>query len=99
MSFQALFTTLFGWYASWIFVSTGHLTAAVAVHSFCNWMGFPDIGRLMFHRFRLLLLASTLCGVVAFALGARHVLRPARFGGGVLDVLKDVGWTPHVGPQ
>ena len=26
-----------------MFARTGHLAAAVACHSFCNWMGLPDL--------------------------------------------------------
>jgi len=49
VSFQFLYTTLFGWYATHVFLSTGHLAAAVAVHSFCNWMGFPPVGGVLSH--------------------------------------------------
>lgn len=39
--FQLGFTTVFGWYASFIFLRTGSLWACVLTHSFCNWMGLP----------------------------------------------------------
>lgn len=41
-SFQFVYTTLFGWYASYLFLKTGHLAPPVLSHSFCNIMGFPD---------------------------------------------------------
>ncbi|KAL7502628.1 hypothetical protein ACHAXN_000561 [Cyclotella atomus] len=38
------YTTLFGAYASHVFVRTGSLWGVCAVHSFCNWMGLPEVG-------------------------------------------------------
>lgn len=38
---QFSFTTLFGAYATFIFLRTGSLLAAVVVHAFCNAMGLP----------------------------------------------------------
>ena len=40
---QFAYTTLFGWYASFVFVRTGSLPAAVLAHAFCNWMGLPRV--------------------------------------------------------
>ena len=45
--FQFAYTTLFGWYANFVFVRTGSLPAVVLAHAFCNWMGLPRVwGRL-----------------------------------------------------
>ncbi|KAK1777799.1 hypothetical protein QBC45DRAFT_179733 [Copromyces sp. CBS 386.78] len=41
--FQFSFTTLFGAYATFIFIRTGSLLAAFAVHAFCNGMGLPKV--------------------------------------------------------
>ncbi|KAF4628741.1 hypothetical protein G7Y89_g9411 [Cudoniella acicularis] len=38
---QFTYTTLFGGYATFIYLRTGSLLAVVMVHAFCNWMGFP----------------------------------------------------------
>ena len=43
VAFQLAYTTLFGVYATFLFVRTGHLVAAFAAHAFCNTMGFPDL--------------------------------------------------------
>ena len=40
---QFAYTTIFGWYAAFLFLRTGSLWAVVAVHSFCNWMGLPRV--------------------------------------------------------
>lgn len=41
-SFQFVYTTIFGWYASYLFLRTGSLIPPILCHSFCNIMGFPD---------------------------------------------------------
>ncbi|KAF7845949.1 hypothetical protein BT93_L5834 [Corymbia citriodora subsp. variegata] len=41
--FQFAFTTVFGWYASFVFLRTGCVWSVVLVHAFCNWMGFPKL--------------------------------------------------------
>ncbi|KAI9272090.1 hypothetical protein EDC94DRAFT_249321 [Helicostylum pulchrum] len=40
--FQFVYTTLFGWYASYLFLRLGNIMAPVLCHSFCNIMGLPD---------------------------------------------------------
>lgn len=39
--FQFGFTTVFGWYATFVYLRTGSLVAVIVVHSFCNWCGLP----------------------------------------------------------
>ncbi|KAL9116348.1 MAG: hypothetical protein Q9187_007129 [Circinaria calcarea] len=41
--FQFTYTTLFGWYASFLFLRTRSLWAVVLVHAFCNWCGLPRV--------------------------------------------------------
>lgn len=41
--FQFGYTTVFGWYATFIYVRTGSLIAVIIVHSFCNWCGLPRL--------------------------------------------------------
>lgn len=41
--FQLAFTTVFGAYATFIYVRTGSLLAVCAVHAFCNCMGLPRL--------------------------------------------------------
>lgn len=40
---QLGYTTLFGAYATFIYLRTGSLLSVIAVHAFCNWMGLPRI--------------------------------------------------------
>ncbi|KAJ7150659.1 hypothetical protein C8R46DRAFT_914781 [Mycena filopes] len=42
--FQTAYTTLFGAYASFLFLRTRSLFPPLAAHVFCNLMGLPDIG-------------------------------------------------------
>lgn len=35
------YTTLFGWFASFLFLRTGSIYACIIIHSFCNWGGLP----------------------------------------------------------
>lgn len=44
--FQLVYTTLFGAYASYCYIKIGSLPAIVILHSFCNFMGLPDVSLL-----------------------------------------------------
>lgn len=44
---QLSFTTLFGAYATFLFLRTGSLLSVVIVHTFCNSMGLPRFGVLL----------------------------------------------------
>jgi prenyl protein peptidase len=41
--FQFGYTTIFGWYATFIYLRTGSLPAVVLAHAFCNWCGLPRL--------------------------------------------------------
>lgn len=40
-AFQFGYTSIFGFYAAFVFLRTGNLPAVILAHSFCNWMGLP----------------------------------------------------------
>ena len=40
---QFAYTTVFGWYATFIFLRTANLPAVVLAHSYCNWCGLPRL--------------------------------------------------------
>lgn len=42
-AFQLAYTTLFGAYATFLFLRTGSLLAICLVHAFCNCMGLPRV--------------------------------------------------------
>ncbi|KAL2828291.1 hypothetical protein BDW59DRAFT_143539 [Aspergillus cavernicola] len=41
--FQFGYTTVFGWYATFVYLRTGSLLAVILIHSFCNWCGLPRL--------------------------------------------------------
>ncbi|PWN40530.1 hypothetical protein IE81DRAFT_368197 [Ceraceosorus guamensis] len=40
-TFQLLYTSLFGWYANWLFVKSASLAPSLVAHVWCNIMGLP----------------------------------------------------------
>lgn len=42
-AFQLAYTTLFGAYATFLFLRSGSLLAVCGVHAFCNCMGLPQV--------------------------------------------------------
>ncbi|KAL8734492.1 MAG: hypothetical protein Q9166_001392 [cf. Caloplaca sp. 2 TL-2023] len=40
---QFTYTTIFGWYATFVFVRTGNVAAVILAHTFCNWAGLPRL--------------------------------------------------------
>jgi prenyl protein peptidase len=69
---QLSYTSLFGLYAGWTFYRTGSILVTVAVHSYCNACGLPDISFLLdkrhpLHPWRLAVLGLYLAGILAFA--------------------------------
>ena len=38
---QFTYTSLFGFFATFVYLRTGSVYAAIAAHMFCNWMGLP----------------------------------------------------------
>ncbi|KAK2749427.1 hypothetical protein FQN57_006361 [Myotisia sp. PD_48] len=41
--FQFSYTTVFGWYATFLYLRTGSLPAVILAHSFCNYCGLPRL--------------------------------------------------------
>jgi prenyl protein peptidase len=80
VAFQMLYTTVFGWLATYLFVRTGHLAAPVAAHAFCNWAGFPPFGEMAEHPRGILLMLITAAGVAAFFMSLPKLTSPERYG-------------------
>lgn len=68
--FQFLYTTLFGAYASHVFIRTGSLFSVILVHIFCNYMGLPEVGFVSpasgLYCYRWLLICMYSIGIVLF---------------------------------
>uniref|UniRef100_A0A7S4EQN0 intramembrane prenyl-peptidase Rce1 n=1 Tax=Pseudo-nitzschia australis TaxID=44445 RepID=A0A7S4EQN0_9STRA len=70
-TFQFLYTSLFGSYASYAFVRSGSILPVILSHSYCNWMGLPNIDFVgnsyhPFHQYRIAILFSYFIGIVTF---------------------------------
>jgi prenyl protein peptidase len=63
---QFAFTTVFGWYATFVFLRTGHLGSAVAVHAFCNCLGVPRFGAVPAHPAARLMATAFAAGILLF---------------------------------
>ena len=63
---QFCFTTVFGWYAAFVLATTGHLVASIAVHVFCNAMGFPAFHAVNQHTHKAALVIAFIAGIMGF---------------------------------
>ncbi|TPX31324.1 hypothetical protein SmJEL517_g05341 [Synchytrium microbalum] len=76
------YTTLFGWYTSFLFMRTGHLAGPTVSHVFCNIMGLPDFGAaLRPSRYRNVYAASYLLGITGFTYLLFAFTTPSWYGG------------------
>ncbi|KAH9738282.1 CAAX prenyl protease 2 [Citrus sinensis] len=72
LGLQLGYTVVFGWYASFLFIRTGHLAAPLIAHIFCNYMGLP----VVFARNRGLVSVAFVAGMVAFLWLLFPITRP-----------------------
>lgn len=64
--FQFCYTYLFGIYACYLFVKTKCIYASIITHTFCNYMGFPDLDALTSHKHKNLLWVAHVGGIIGF---------------------------------
>ncbi|KAB1223588.1 CAAX prenyl protease 2 [Morella rubra] len=69
---QLGYTVIFGSYASFLFIRTGHLLAPLVAHIFCNFMGLP----VLFSRRKGMVSVSFVAGAVGFILVLFTMTRP-----------------------
>lgn len=73
LALQWGYTTLFGAYVSHVLVRTGSLWAVVVIHSFCNYMGLPQLQflsrRSVLYDYRWIIGAAYSIGIVLFLVG------------------------------
>lgn len=67
-AFQLTYTTLFGWFTTFLFLRTSSVFPAITSHIFCNIMGLPDpgYGARMFPKRAVVIYALHVVGIVAF---------------------------------
>eukprot|EP00850_Spirogloea_muscicola_P016319 SM000131S26749 [mRNA] locus=s131:349773:351069:+ [translate_table: standard] len=80
---QLAVTTLFGWYAAFLFLRTGkhasHVAAPVTAHVFCNIMGPPDFDGIDSSPQGIAVAVAFATGLVAFVLLAGPLTRPSLY--------------------
>ncbi|WVQ76461.1 hypothetical protein IAR50_006129 [Cryptococcus sp. DSM 104548] len=71
--FQLTYTTLFGWFASYLFLRTGSVIPPMVAHMFCNVMGiyFPGNALRREPRKKALIYGAYLAGIVGFYFGVK----------------------------
>ncbi|XP_068731602.1 CAAX prenyl protease 2-like isoform X1 [Montipora capricornis] len=75
--FQFGYTTVFGGYSAFLFLRTGHLIGPVLCHSFCNFMGFPLLDRILGSKYPRLISASFVAGFLLFLVLALPLTNPS----------------------
>ncbi|CAI5738315.1 unnamed protein product [Peronospora destructor] len=97
VGFQFIYTSLFGAYATFIFLRTGHFASIFLVHVFCNIMGFPDLSffnpESSLHPYRLVLLGAYFLGIYGFSLLLMPLTEPAIYASEMWNVT--VSTTEH----
>ncbi|XP_014218642.1 CAAX prenyl protease 2 [Copidosoma floridanum] len=89
---QFAYSTVFGVYAAFLFAKTGHFIAAFTAHSFCNYMGFPDLSEVMTyedHLERAKLVSLFVIGLVAWYFLLTPMTNPSWFSNNLF-------WQKHV---
>ncbi|KAM0787853.1 hypothetical protein ACM66B_003906 [Microbotryomycetes sp. NB124-2] len=86
--FQLAYTTVFGWYASFLFMRTGSVIPPVLSHTFCNVMGLPPLAWALreFPDRKVSLWCTYAAGIATFCFGLWRWTEPSLFGGSVFWV-------------
>ncbi|OBZ91763.1 CAAX prenyl protease 2 [Choanephora cucurbitarum] len=81
--FQFVYTSIFGWYESYLFLRLGSLWPPVLCHSFCNMMGFPDLDGFSYRpKYQKYIIASCfISGLVLFIYYFSRLTHPDLVGG------------------
>ncbi|KFK36523.1 hypothetical protein AALP_AA4G135300 [Arabis alpina] len=85
---QLGYTVVFGSYASFLFIRTGHITAPLFAHIFCNYMGLPEL----YARGKGLVSAAFLVGVIGFVLLLFPLTNPLMYNDRANDCLCWLGY-------
>ncbi|KAL8279446.1 hypothetical protein RQP46_008258 [Phenoliferia psychrophenolica] len=82
-TFQFAYTTLFGWYAAFLFMRTGSVIPPVLAHSFCNLMGLPPLYWALkdFPERKIALWSTYIGGIAVFVYGFWRWTEPSLYGG------------------
>ncbi|TMW68492.1 hypothetical protein Poli38472_005960 [Pythium oligandrum] len=81
VGFQLMYTSLFGAYATFVYLRTGHFISIFLIHIFCNVMGFPDLSffspESTLHPFRAVILGTYFAGIYFFSVLLMPLTEPS----------------------
>jgi len=76
IAIQATYTCIFGWYAGFLFLRTGHFMAPLLAHSFCNVMEFPPFEKIPGRPDKWLCIGLYVMGSIFFYLMLPYLTEP-----------------------
>lgn len=73
-----MYTTIFGAYSAFLFITTGNIIAPIIAHKFCNHMGFPDFQEMFQCQEpkRSCILLLSLLGLVLWGILIKYTTEP-----------------------
>ncbi|KAF9949551.1 hypothetical protein BGZ72_008690 [Mortierella alpina] len=84
---QLTYTTLFGWFATFVFLRTSSLLAVCLSHTLCNVMGFPDLSSIEDYRhWKKWIYGAFVAGMVLFGMLVGPWTDPTLFGDASVSV-------------
>ncbi|KAF9365535.1 hypothetical protein BGX34_009573 [Mortierella sp. NVP85] len=87
---QLAYTSLFGWFATFLFLRTSNVLAPCLTHSFCNMMGLPDVSDIQHHgRWKIWLYMAFVLGLVLFVTLLGPMTDPRLYG----DAASSIYWS------
>ncbi|KAJ1975483.1 CAAX prenyl protease [Dimargaris verticillata] len=73
-TFQALYSSMFGWFAVYLLLSTDNIMGPIFSHGICNTMGFPELGKISnFPAHRNVIWFTYILGIVGFGYLVRSI--------------------------
>ncbi|KAF9962797.1 hypothetical protein BGZ65_007889 [Modicella reniformis] len=94
---QLTYTSLFGWFATFLFLRTSNLLAPCLTHSFCNMMGLPDVSNIGHYNasWKKWIYAAFIVGLILFVMLMVPMTQPALYG----DAKSSIYWPITVTAQ
>ncbi|KAJ1974094.1 CAAX prenyl protease [Dimargaris xerosporica] len=73
-TFQAVYSSMFGWFAVYLLLSTGNIMGPIFSHGICNTMGFPEFGKISnLPAYRNVIWFTYILGIVGFGYLVRSI--------------------------
>ncbi|KAF9915146.1 hypothetical protein BX616_006816 [Lobosporangium transversale] len=86
---QLTYTSLFGWFATFLFLRTSNILGPCLSHIFCNMMGLPDLSDIqLYGHWKKWIYFSFLLGMVSFGVLLGPMTNPSLYG----DATSSIYW-------